>query len=256
MRKQFCLALVAVSLCCCGTRPNSIVESNHSPSLAGVTEGQRAASRELGEIASIMREIADLRGWKLVPAVEVEDADQERLAAAMLSDIGEQMTPEEQMAQTEFLKAFGWVEPDFDFGRQVTSRFARELTGLYSISLRRILVGRGLDSASRRAVLRHEAVHAYQDARYRIGRRVKWSSARGDYVAAIHALAEGEATCIERQLRDPLKQGCLTSARTGVDTIAMAQDLEFAPPVVRELLVRDFLADPCSMDQGTRGKRA
>jgi hypothetical protein len=151
----------------------------------------------------MVRLIAELRGWDPRLSVRVEVVDQNRIVRSMLADVHAQIAPDVFRAQQDFLAAFGWSPPNFDFERDVLGRFAQEVSGVYCVTSQRVLLARNIDEQSARRTLRHELVHAFQDSRYDLSARTRWATDRGDYVAAIHALAEGEATCIELQLDDP-----------------------------------------------------
>ena len=233
--------LLAFFLCCCGTHPKEAVDSVRIPDSHFASRVSPPTVDRHPEIASLVREIAAVRGWSADLSVGIESAGHERLVAAMLADVHSQTTPEEQTVQSDFLKAFGWVPPDFDFERDVTTPFAHELLGLYSFTWRRILLAPHLDSTSIESVLRHELVHAFQDSRYHIGTKVRWATDQADYIAAIHALAEGEAICIARQLADPRRRGCLDFAAEELDLGNVRERLRLLPPIIIESLVAPYV---------------
>ncbi len=240
MKSQIVCTHFAFLLCCCGTNPREAVDPVpiSDPHLA--SQDSRPKINVYPEVSALMREVAAVRGWGTGLSVDVELADHERLVAAMLADVRSQATPEELTAQANFLKAFGWLPWDFDFARDVTAHFAHELSGLYSFTWRRILVATHLDSMKFDAVLRHELVHAFQDSRYHIGTKVRWATDQGDYIAAIHALAEGEAICIERQLADSRQRGCLDIATDELDNANARYELRSFPPIIRESLIAPY----------------
>jgi len=236
--------LIAASLCCCGTRPKVALDPDpetHSQRV-GPPFPSPAASVD-SEIVQTVRLVAELRGWDPRLSVRAEVVDQDRIVRSMLADVHAQVAPNVFRTQQEFLAAFGWSPPDFDFERDVLGRFARELSGVYCVTSQRILLARNIDRRSARRTLRHEVVHAFQDSRYDLSARTRWISDRGDYVAAIHALAEGEATCIELQLDDAHHLGCMDPAfddsryRDGDSD----QRLLSVPRVVRHSLYAPYL---------------
>jgi hypothetical protein len=195
------------------------------------------------EITQMVRLIAEARGWDPRLSVRVEEVDQERIVRSMSADVHAQVTPEDFRAQQDFLAAFGWTPPDFDFERDVLGLFAREVLGVYCVTDRQVLLARNIDQQSAKHTLRHELVHAFQDSRYDLSAKTRWGSDRGDYIAAIHALAEGEATCIELQLDDPHHLGCLDP--TFIDSRYLSGDSEprlfSAPRVVRHSLYAPYV---------------
>ena len=205
--------LSAVWLCCCGTRPKVAFDSEPESRRQSVVPFCPSPAESVdSEIAQMVRLIAELRGWDPRLSVRVEFVDQDRIVRSMLADVHAQVAPNVLRAQQDFLAAFGWAAPDFNFERDVLARFARELSGVYCVTSKRVLLARNIDGRNAKRTLRHELVHAFQDSRYDLSARTRWASDRGDYVAAIHALAEGEATCIALQLDDPNRLGCLGPA--------------------------------------------
>jgi hypothetical protein len=241
MKSRMGWSLLAFFLCCCGTHPKEAVDSVRISDSHFASRVSPPTVDRHPEIASIVREIAAVRGWSADLSVGIESAGHDRLVAAMLADARSQTTPEEQAVQSDFLKAFGWVPPDFDFERDVTTPFANELSGLYCFTWHRILLAPHLDSTSIESVLRHELVHAFQDSRYHIGTKVRWATDQADTIAAIHALAEGEAICIARQLADPHRRGCLDLAAEELDHSNVRQGLRLLPPVIIESLVAPYV---------------
>ena len=205
--------LIAVSLCCCGIRPKVAIDPDPETRRrrVGAPSPSPAESAD-SEIVQTVRLIAELRGWDPRLSVRAEVVDQDRIVGSMLADVHAQVAPNVFRAQQDFLAAFGWAPPDFDFERDVLGRFARELFGVYCVTSQQVLLARNVEGRSARRTLRHEVVHAFQDSRYDLSARTRWASDRGDYVAAIHALAEGEATCIELQLDDAHHLGCMGPA--------------------------------------------
>jgi len=197
---------------------------------------------ELSQRATrIVREIAELRGWDPSLDVALETAGNSRLAAAILADEESQIDPTARQAGIEFLVSFGLVPEKFDFERDVTQRFSRDLQGLYSFTWRRILLAASRDYTTVESTLRHELVHAFQDKYYNIGDKVRWREDQGDRIAAIHSLAEGEAICVVRQLEDPRHRGCLDTSSEDFEYWTLGKGLESLPPAIRYALLSPYV---------------
>jgi hypothetical protein len=161
----------------------------------------------------------------------------------MLADVRAQMAPSVQRAQTQVFAAFGWVPWGFDVERDLLGRFARGVAGLYCVTSTQVLLSENMDRVVTRRTLRHELVHAFQDAHYALGVKTHWDTDRGDYIAAIHSLAEGEATCIDLALDDPRGRGCLDRALVASSESSQSDDgaLESLPTVVRRSLIAPYV---------------
>jgi hypothetical protein len=201
--------VVSILICSCGTRtrsdlyPPPVLPIQADPPSRARGDAVAVRARQISD------EIAKLRGWDSELEFSIEFVDQHGMVTAILADEATQMSPSVRDTQLDFLKAFGWVPSDFDFDRDGVDRFSRDLLGLYSFAWRRILLRASPNHAAVESSLRHELVHAFQDKYYHIGDKVHWQKDHGDRIAAIHALAEGEAICLTRQLEHPQSGACL-----------------------------------------------
>ena len=242
--RVYCCLLICL-LCCCGTRTQPVPQSQR-PGPSRVTAGKPRENGELSQRATRkVREIAELRGWDPSLDVTLETAGNSRLEAAILADEESQIDPAARQAEIELLVSFGFVPENFDFERDVTQRFSRDLQGLYSFTWRRILLAASRDYKTVESTLRHELVHAFQDKYYNVGAKVRWREDQGDRIAAIHSLAEGEAICVARQLEDPLHRGCLDTSSDDFEYRTLGEGLQSLPPAIRYALL-------CPYVDGTR----
>ena len=233
--------LAAFFLCSCGTQTRVDLQ-NRETSYIGQTYATRPPIDELAERANrIALEIGELRGWDGKLDVSFELADRHRIIDAMLTDERSQMEPSVRQAQAEFLKSLGWVPIDFDFERDITQAFSQELLGLYCFTWRRVLLTAGPSHAAIESTLRHELVHAFQDKYFHIGDKVRWQQDQGDRIAAIHALAEGEAICITRQLEDPQHRGCLDSLGSDFENHMADRESGLLPAIIRYSLFSPYV---------------
>ncbi len=204
-----CWIVVLALICSCGTRTQSDPYPQSVPPIHADSPSRARTEALAVRARQIADEIAKLRGWDSELEFSLEFVDQHGMVTAILADEAVQMSPSVRDTQLDFLKAFGWVPSDFDFDMDGVDRFSRDLLGLYSFARRRILLRASRNREAVESSLRHELVHAFQDKYYRIGDKVHWQKDQGDRIAAIHALAEGEAICLARQLEHPQSGACL-----------------------------------------------
>lgn len=231
-------AAFAALFCCCGTHPQAAAD----PAMHAADLGQeRRVAPVQSELKRTMDAVAALRGWSSELSVSVRTAPNALITESMLADAHAQMSADVQEAQAKFLAAFGWVPFDFDIERDLLGRFAPSLAGMYCVTSRQILLSEYSEPKLARQTLRHEVVHAFQDTLYGLDRRTRWQKDRGDYVAAIHSLAEGEATCIERALDDPNHRGCLDPSIARSFERQSEQGPDSLPPVIRRSLASAYV---------------
>jgi len=190
-------------------------------------------------VTRIARDIAALRGWDEDLRITYELAESSRIRAAVLADLHEQITPAELQTQTAFLEAFNWVPARFDIEDALLRNFAGDIVGLYSVTWKRILLSTAHSALPLDSVLRHELVHAFQDRLFQIGKRVRWAPNLGAGIAAIHALAEGEAVCVARELED--HHGCFSAVGNAYEDHLYEFGLERLPPVIRYSLMAPYV---------------
>jgi len=104
-------------------------------------------------------------------------------------------TPIDVIQATEaLLWGFGTVDFDFDFRASVIGLMTSQLLGFYDPKQKTFFVGGDLKGDEADITLWHELVHALQDQHYDLTHLSDWQPDMGDSQAAVHALAEGDAT--------------------------------------------------------------
>lgn len=150
-------------------------------------------------------------------------------------------TPADVIQATEaLLYGFGSVERSFDYRDAVISLMTSQLLGFYDPEQKAFFVAGELTGDEADITLWHELVHALQDQHYDLAKLTDWEPDRGDQQAAVHSLAEGDATSamLDAMLRPrgitalDMPEG-LMRAESVLGTAALS-----APPV----LVRSLLA--------------
>jgi len=224
---------VIVFLSSCGTQERVTPQ----PALSTLPAAKAPESTERTRIPErgrdLVRKIAALRGWSDDLAITYEMAGISRIREAMATDMHDQVSPAVQHEQMRFLESFGWVPRDFNLEDAILDAFAPEIVGIYSLTWRRVLLARNVHLAAAESVLIHELVHAFQDKNFGLSQRSHWGPNRGDEIAAMHALSEGEAVCITRQLEDPQHRGCLAPDNDSTEDPTFGIELPNVPPAIR-----------------------
>jgi len=230
--KTFAIGVVCVLLWSCGAQERS-VPSPTPPTVSHLEFKEPRVPFSIVERATrIARAIAALRGWSNDLAITYEVANLPRVRQAIAADLFAQTSAETLEAQTSFLASFGWIPANFQTKDAILQAFSPEVLGLYCMTWHRVLLAASVPPAALDSVLRHELVHAFQDRNFHLSQRVRWAPNRGDAIAAVHALAEGEAVCVTRELEDPTHRGCRDTPTASEDRV-FAADISRLPPVIQ-----------------------
>ncbi len=99
-----------------------------------------------------------------------------------------------ERGQALFLQHLHLADPGLDLLQSTIDLARRNLAGFYDPTQKTLYVARDLPARERGLALAHELVHALQDQHFDVGGRLLPVMGAGDRLAAIHALAEGDAT--------------------------------------------------------------
>jgi len=153
-------------------------------------------------------------------------------------------TPTDVIQATEaLLYGFGTVDVNFDFRANVISLMTAQLLGFYDPKQRTFFVGGDLPGDEADVTLWHELVHALQDQHYDLTRLTDWQPDIGDSQAAVHALAEGDATSV---MLDAMLKPRGVTALDVPDGLMRAQSLLgsaalTAPPILVRSLIAPYV---------------
>jgi hypothetical protein len=153
-------------------------------------------------------------------------------------------TPTDVIQATEaLLYGFGTVDVDFDFRASVIALMTSQLLGFYDPKQKTFFVGGNLTGDEADVTLWHELVHALQDQHYDLTHLTDWQPDMGDSQAAVHALAEGDATSV--MLDAMLKPRGVTALEVP-DGLMRAQSLLgsaalTAPPILVRSLIAPYI---------------
>ncbi len=159
--------------------------------------GSASSSEQVTTTVALDPELARVAGQRgLSPLGGITRVQVGRLALTeRFEDYIERTTPAPVLqGQQAFLVHLGLLNPDVDL-LQASVELAREnLAGFYDPTRATLYVAADLQPEERHLVLAHELVHALQDQHFAVGQRIISRPGGGDRLAAIHSLAEGDAT--------------------------------------------------------------
>ena len=202
-----------------------------------VSPQERALQDKLSSALTYMSEIRQLAAKSEVRGRLIGRNEIQAFISAQIDD----ETPKDVLQATEaLLYGFGTVDADFDYRGTVIGLMSSQLLGFYDPKRKTFFVGGDLSGEEADVTLWHELVHALQDQHYDLSHLTEWQPDQGDSQAAVHSLAEGDAT--SAMLDAMLKPRGVTALEVP-DGLMRAQSVLgsaalTAPPV----LVRSLLA--------------
>lgn len=202
-----------------------------------VSPQERALQDKLSSALTYMSEIRQLAAKSAVQGRLIGRDEIQAFISAQIDD----ETPKDVLQATEaLLYGFGTVDADFDYRGSVIGLMSSQLLGFYDPKRKTFFVGGDLGGEEADVTLWHELVHALQDQHYDLSHLTEWQPDQGDSQAAVHSLAEGDAT--SAMLDAMLKPRGVTALEVP-DGLMRAQSVLgsaalTAPPV----LVRSLLA--------------
>ena len=113
------------------------------------------------------------------------------------AQLDEETPPDLLQATEALLYGLGTVDADFDYRASVIALMSSQLLGFYDPKQKTFFVGGDLAGDEADVTLWHELVHALQDQHYDLSKLTDWQPDLGDSQAAVHSLAEGDATVLD-----------------------------------------------------------
>jgi hypothetical protein len=158
-----------------------------------------------------------------------------------------QVPPEAIRGESAFLTAFGFIPEGFDYEAEVYRLIESQLAGYYDPDRKTLFLMDDLSNPEAEVTLAHELVHALQDQHYDLGPRLKYQKDANDSQAAVHCLAEGDATSL--MLDYTLEEAGVQAFRIPDEqlrleisaSMALAPDVASFPRVLRESLLAPYV---------------
>lgn len=148
--------------------------------------------------------------------------------------------PDVLEATSAVLYGLGTVDESFDYRATIINLMTSQLLGFYDPKRKTFFVSGDLSGDEADVTLWHELVHALQDQHYDLSHLTEFQPDAGDRLAAVHALAEGDATST---MLDAMLKPRGSTALDVPEGLLQAQTVQgsavvSAPPI----LVRSLLA--------------
>ena len=197
--------LLALILGACAREPGAPLQRAAPPRAASVAgRGDSAETRRRRSATSVddrqavvdatLKQVAQARQLAPIGPVRSEVIGRAALLDRMKKELAADLQPELLQGSTELLFALGAAAADLDYLGSSLELLGTQLAGFYDPRAKELVLLDDLGMEAQQVTLWHELVHGLQDQHYDLERLMKWQAGRGDALAAVQSLAEGDAT--------------------------------------------------------------
>lgn len=199
------------------------------------------------KIQDVLRHVGRMRELPILGDVTGRVIDRPTMLRQVKEQVRTQVPPEAIRGESAFLTAFGFIPEGFDYEAEVYRLIESQLAGYYDPDRKTLFLMDDLSNPEAEVTLAHELVHALQDQHYDLGPRLKYQKDANDSQAAVHCLAEGDATSL--MLDYTLEEAGVQAFRIPDEqlrleisaSMALAPDVASFPRVLRESLLAPYV---------------
>ncbi len=141
-----------------------------------------------------MFKVGQTRELPVLRHIKMKKLDRQALAKEVEAYVVREVPKAAIEGQGVMLRLLGVLPAQFDYLEANVTLMREQLAGFYDPSQETMVLASDLDKAEADATLLHELVHAFQDQHFELGKRLQYEPMQGDKLAALHTLAEGDAT--------------------------------------------------------------
>jgi len=223
------------------TPPKPASSASGAPAPAAAWEKDAAAERTVNRA---LKYISTLRELAPLGPVNGRVISRDEMVKRVEHSLDTEVPPAVVSASGEILFALGTVPASYDYRGGLLQVMRSELLGFYEPREKTMFLGGDLHGQELDATLWHELVHALQDQHYGLGKLLDWSDDAGDWQAAVHALAEGDATSAmvdalfaEKGMHAPDLPDSVMDLQSALSAGSTLQ----VPPIVKRSVVAPYL---------------
>lgn len=197
------------------------------------------------EIASLADRIAKEHGLVREDPIRVTVMPREKLRARLENIVAHEYSAEEIVDEGRLLKRLGLLPESTSYDEIVYGLLEEQILGLYDQAQGElVLLEDAPDPMLAESVLVHEITHAVQDMNFDLGALAERRPGEGDRIAALEAVAEGDAVLMEQVLTGLILPDGITAEQ--MDLLLKLQPLEVpalqkAPPFIRSSLLFPYI---------------
>jgi hypothetical protein len=146
------------------------------------------------KISAMLERVVAARGLPAKRPVKSRVLDRDAILARIRAHVDREVPKEVIAMQGEVLSALELVPADYDFVAGMYALIGGRIAGFYEPDDGTMYLVDDLGDEDVVETLAHELVHALQDQSYGLGPLLRYAPGQSDKLAAVHALAEGDAT--------------------------------------------------------------
>lgn len=247
--RVFLLASALLACPSCAPPPASAPPSQPTEPLPGASAvaSDPEDVETQNRIQEVLRHVGRMRELPVLGNVTGRVIDRATMLRQVKEQVRSQVPPDAIRGESAFLSAFGFIPDGFDYEAEVYRLIEGQLAGYYDPDRKALFLMADLSGPEAEVTLAHELVHALQDQHYDLGPRLKYRKNANDSQAAVHCLAEGDATSLmlDYTLEDAGVQAFrIPDEQLRVEisaSMALSPDVASFPRVLRESLLAPYV---------------
>lgn len=145
-------------------------------------------------LEEFMFKVGQIRELSVVRHINTKKLSRPELATEVEAMVARETPKAAIEGQGAMLELLGLLPKGYDFLQGNVALMKEQLAGFYDPASETMVLASDLGKPEQEATLLHELVHAFQDQHFELGKRLKYEPLQGDKLAALHTLAEGDAT--------------------------------------------------------------
>ncbi|AUX27004.1 hypothetical protein SOCEGT47_075760 [Sorangium cellulosum] len=175
--------------------PSAAPPAPPAPGAGRADEGEldEAARRAQAEMAQVLARVAKARGLPVLRDVPSRVLDRGEILERVRAHVKRELPEGVLEHQGEALAALELIPADYDFTAGMFRLVQGRIAGFYEPEDATMYLVDDLSEEEAEETLAHELVHALQDQSYSLGKLLTFKRGDSDRLAAVHALAEGDA---------------------------------------------------------------
>lgn len=204
------------------------------------------AFKELGQIETILRDVAALRQLPVKRPIQVGILDRSQLQAKLEQQIKDEIPVDKLRGEEALYRQLGMLPAGFDYAKFLLELYTEQIGGFYDPKTKelRLIKGVTLTGMDQQMLIAHELTHALQDQHYDLGKYMDPESDNDDRSLAQAALIEGDATVaameyLQARASDKPFQGLLELLGSAFNAARQMQGFEkfrSAPAFIKDSL--------------------
>ncbi len=152
------------------------------------------------EIDSVMRELGDITGFRVVKRLPFQMVTKQEVNAFLSKQIRRSVRPSEIRAEEITLRKFGFVPSDFDLRKTTIDLLTEQAAAFYDFHRRKLFISDWANRSMRDEALSHELAHALADQNVSIGKFLAKGGDDSETSIARETVVEGQASWLMLEL--------------------------------------------------------